>query len=255
MAFPLQNKTAIVTGGSRGIGKAIALDVASKGANVLITYANSEIQAQEVCSEIEKHGVASIGFRAAGTDRSAPAAIVKAAVDKWTKIDIIINNAATGGDFSLLDTTEDQFEELTLVNFRFPLFLIKAAIPHFGPAPRIVNISSIYARSGHANCSVYSACKGALETATRSLATELGHKYNATINCVEPGPVNTDLWRKAYEGEEYRRVWEPEVQRTPAAPRVAEPHEVAHVVAFLCDEKTSWTTGSVINVNGGMIFV
>lgn len=255
MSEPLKGKNAIVTGGSRGIGKAIALDLASKGANVLITYASAEAEAQSVCSEIEKHNVRSLAIRAAGTDRSAPATIVNAAVKHWSRIDIIVNNAATGGDFSLLDTTEEKFEELTLVNFRFPLFLIKAAISHFGPAPRIVNISSIYARSGHANCSVYSACKGALETATRSLATELGHKYNATINCVEPGPVSTDLWKKAYEDEAYRKVWEPEVQRTPAAPRVAEPHEVAHVVSFLCDEKTSWTSGSVVNVNGGMVFV
>lgn len=255
MAQTLKGKNAIVTGGSRGIGKAIALDSASKGANVLITYASAKAQANEVCSEIDRFGVESLAICAAGTDRSAPATIVSAAVQKWSTIDIIVNNAATGGDFSLLETTEEKFEELTVVNLRFPLFLIKEAVPHFGPAPRIVNISSVYARSGHANCLVYSACKGALETATRSLARELGHKYNATVNCVEPGPVNTDLWQKAYEDEEYRKLWQGEVERTPAAPRVAEPQEVAHVVSFLCDEKTSWTSGSVVNVNGGMVFV
>lgn len=116
-------------------------------------------------------------------------------------------------------------------------------------------MSSIYARSGDAGVLVYSACKGAMETATRCLARELGHKHNATVNCVNPGPVNTDLWKEANENSEYQEKWKRPIQTTPAAPRVAEPEDVANVVAFLCDERTSWTTGSVVNVNGGMLFV
>lgn len=251
----LQGKAAIVTGGSRGIGKSIALELAARGANVLITYASAEAQAKEVCREIEKFGVEGLALAVAGSDPAAPKAIVEAVVKRWGVVDIIINNAATGGDFELANTTEECFENLIAVNLRLPLFLIKNAIPHFGRAPRIVNMSSIYARSGHAGCLVYSACKGALESATRSLARELGHKYNATVNCVNPGPVNTDLWAKAIEDPKCKEAWQLPIQQTPAAPRIAEPHEVAHVVAFLCDERTSWTTGSTINANGGMLFV
>ncbi|KAF9639252.1 gluconate 5-dehydrogenase [Lasiodiplodia theobromae] len=251
----LQGKVAIVTGGSRGIGRGIALELANRGANVLITYASSKAQAEEVTREIRALGVDSIAVAAAGTDRTAPQAIVKAVADKWGTIDIIVNNAATGGEFGLLETTTELFETQTTVNLWFPLFLIKEAVPYFGPAPRIVNMSSIYARSGHSGCLVYSACKGAMESATRSLARELGHKYNATVNCVNPGPVNTDLWAKAVETPEAQKFWEAAIQDTPAAPRVAEVDDVAQIIAFLCEERSRWTTGSVVNANGGMLFV
>lgn len=251
----LQGKVAIVTGGSRGIGRSIALELASQGANVLITYSSAEAQANEVCHEIQMFGVQSLAVLAVGSDLAAPKTIVEAAVKKWGVIDIIVNNAATSEDHLLVDTTEEQFETLITVNLRFPLFLIKQAISHFGRAPRIVNMSSIYARSGHAGVVTYSACKGALECATRSLATELGHKYNATVNCINPGPVNTDLWAKANEDPEYNEGWKAPIERTPVAPRVGESRDVAHVVAFLCDERTNWTTGSVVNANGGMLFV
>jgi 3-oxoacyl-[acyl-carrier protein] reductase len=251
----LQNKTAIVTGGSRGIGKAIAIELASRGAKVLITYSKAQVQAIEVCNKIRADGGHCCAVAATGTESSAPKAIVQAAMENWARIDIIINNAATGGDYSLLETTQENFETVVNTNLRFPLLLIKEAVPHLGPAPRIINMSSIYARSGHANCLVYSACKGAIESATRSLARELGHSHNATVNCVNPGPVNTDMWAKAIESEDCRDAWNAPIQDTPAAPRVAEPSDIAHIVAFLADERTCWTTGSVVNANGGMLFV
>lgn len=230
------------------------MDQASCGAHVLITYASSQSQAEGVCKSIRGHGVEAIAVAAAGTDPSAPSAVIEAVIAKWGVIDIIVNNAAAGGEFTLEDTTDESFDTQVAVNLRFPLLLIREAIPHFGPAPRIVNMSSIYARSGHAKCLVYSACKGAMESATRSLATELGHEYNATVNCVNPGPVNTDLWAKAIEDPKVKAAWERPVSSTPAAPRIAEPEDIAHIVAFLCDRRSRWTTGSVVNANGGMLF-
>ncbi|KAJ9633789.1 hypothetical protein H2201_008912 [Coniosporium apollinis] len=254
--FPtLRGKVAIVTGGSRGIGKGIALELAARGANVLITYASANVQAEEVAREIRALGVDCVAVAAAGSDRAAPKAIVEAAVENWGVIDIVVNNAAAGGEFGLLETTDVQFENQIAVNIRFPLFLIKEAVSRFGRAPRIVNISSIYARSGHAGCLVYSACKGAIESATRSLARELGQRYNATVNCVNPGPVNTDLWAKAIATPEAYEAWKVAIKDTPAAPRVAEVDDVAQIVAFLCEERSRWTTGSVVNANGGMLFV
>ncbi|KAJ9631094.1 hypothetical protein H2203_001625 [Taxawa tesnikishii (nom. ined.)] len=254
--FPtLQGKIAIVTGGSRGIGKGIALELAGRGANVLITYSSAQSQAEETAREVRELGVDCIAIAAAGSDRAAPRAVVEAAVRRWSVIDIIVNNAAVGGESALSETTDDIFDTQIAVNLRFPLFLIKEAIPYFGRAPRIVNMSSIYARSGHSDCLVYTACKGAIESATRSLARELGHKYNATVNCVNPGPVNTDLWAKAISTPEARQAWDSPIRNTPAAPRIAEVDDVAQIVAFLCEERSRWTTGSVVNANGGMLFV
>ncbi|GME33287.1 Gluconate 5-dehydrogenase [Neofusicoccum parvum] len=251
----MQGKNAIVTGGSRGVGKGIALELASRGANVLITYASAKTQAEDVSREIQALGVDCVAVAAAGTDHTAPKTIVDAAIQKWGVIDILVNNAAAGDEFTLLETTDEQFETQIAINLRFSLFLIKEAVPHFGRAPRIVNMSSMYSRSGHAGCLVYSACTGGMESATRSLARELGHKYNATVNCVMPGPVNTDLWAKAISNPEAQEAWKGPIRDTPAAPRIAEPDDVAQIVAFLCEERSRWTTGSVVNATGGMLFV
>lgn len=256
MSFPtLKGKNAIVTGASRGIGKGIALELARRGANVLITYASSKGPAEEVAKEIRRLGVDCLLCEAKGTDRSAPAAVIKTATQDWKTIDIIVNNAAQGGELTLLETTDEDFDTQVNVNLRFPLWLIKEAVPYFGPAPRIVNMSSMYARSGHAGCLVYSACKGGIESATRALSRELGQKYNATVNCVSPGPVNTDLWRKAIEDPKAREAWEAPIRDTPAAPRVGEVEDVAMIVGFLCEEGSRWVTGSVVSGTGGMQFV
>ncbi|KAI9929634.1 hypothetical protein ASPWEDRAFT_134436 [Aspergillus wentii DTO 134E9] len=251
----LDKKNAIVTGGSRGIGKGIALELAKRGANILITYNSSDTQAEEVVTELKKHDVDAIAIQGRADDPTAPKTIAKAAFDRWGCIDIIINNAGAREDYAFEEMTYEAFERQVTINLRFPLFLVKEATPLFGKSPRIVNLSTICARDGQPGCLAYVACKGGMESATRSLAKELGHKYNATVNCVNPGPVNTDLWESSMKDPELQSTWGEAVKATPAAPRVAEVDDIAQIIAFLSEEGSRWTTGSVVNANGGLLFV
>ncbi|RVX73378.1 hypothetical protein B0A52_03020 [Exophiala mesophila] len=253
-SMALAGKVAIVTGGSRGIGAGIAYELASRGANILITYNSASAKAEEVANSIRNLGVDVAIVQASGTDKAAPEAVVKAAVERWKVIDIIVNNAGEGADCDFDKLSYDFWDLQMNCNIRFPVFLVQAAMPYFGPAPRIVNLSSVFARSGPLDCMSYAASKGAMESATRSLARELGHKYNATVNCVNPGPVATDMWLKDTTPAQLA-FWEPIIKETPAAPRVAEVDDVVQIVAFLCDERSRWSTGSVVNANGGMYFV
>ncbi|KAL4798406.1 putative gluconate 5-dehydrogenase [Aspergillus venezuelensis] len=263
----LTGKNAIVTGASRGIGKGIALDLAKRGANVLITYNSSPAPADEVINAIKKQNqsesetegsqaiqVDAFAIKASGSDPSAPKAIIDAAVSRWGEIDIIVNNAGAREDYDFEDMTLENWEGQLNTNLRFPVFLIKEATPYFGFAPRIVNVSSSYAIDGHTGSLAYIAAKGSIEAVTRSLSKELGHKYNATVNCIRPGPVNTELWARSIRDPEVQREWEPTIRGTPAAPRVAEVGDVADVVGFLVEEGSRWVTGQVLNVSGGLFF-
>lgn len=176
-------------------------------------------------------------------------------MDKWGCIDIIINNAGAREDYNFEDMTYENWDRQIATNSRFPVFLIKEATAFFGKTPRIVNMSSVYARDGNPGCLAYVACKGALETISRSLARELGHKYHATVNCVNPGPVNTELWGRSIEDPETQKTWNHIINSTPAAPRVAEVDDIAQIIAFLSEEGSRWTTGSVVNANGRLLFV
>ncbi|KAE8154135.1 short chain dehydrogenase [Aspergillus avenaceus] len=200
-------KNAIVTGGSRGIGKGISLELAKRGANILLAYQSSRDQAEEVAAaEIRRSGVDAIAVEVA-------------------------------------------------VNLKLPVFLIQASMPYFGKMPRIVHLSSAYARDGQSGCLAYVACKGAMESLTRSLARDLSHNYQATINCVCPGPVNTELWAATIEDPHEKEKWDFVVQNTPAAARVAEVDDSAQIVGFLAEGRSRWTTGSLVNANGGLLFV
>jgi len=250
----LQGRTAIVTGGSRGIGAGIALELGKRGANVLITYNNASTQANDIISKLEALGVEALGVQASGNDRTSPDRIVKAAVEKWQHIDIIINNAGAGDDCLLKDMTHDLWDKILDCNLRFPTFLVQAATPHFGSQPRIVNVSSVIARMGGSYTTAYCASKAALEGITRVWALELGQKYGATVNCVNPGPVATDMWLRDTDPAVLEE-WDTKMKETPAAPRIAEVDDIAQIVAFLSEERSRWSTGSTVNANGGLCFV
>ena len=250
----LKGRVAIVTGGSRGIGAGIATELSKRGANVLITYNSASVQAEEVISKIKSFGSEAIGVQASGSDRDSPRRIVAAAVERWGHIDIIINNAGAGDDCLLQDMTHELWDKILDCNLRFPTFLVKEAMPHFGTAPRIVNVSSVIARMGGSYSTAYCATKAALEGVTKVWALELGHKYGATVNCVNPGPVATDMWLRDTDPEVLKE-WDTKMKETPAAPRIAEVDDIAQVVAFLSEEASRWSTGSTVNANGGLCFV
>lgn len=254
MTKSLQGRIAIVTGASRGIGAGIALELAKRGANVLITYNRDGSQADKVIADLESLGVEALGVQVSGSDRSAPDRIVAAAVGKWGHIDIIINNAGAGDDFLLQELTHEGWDKILDCNLRFPTFLVQAAMPHFGTAPRIVNISSVMARMGGSYSTAYSASKAALEGVTKVWALELGQKYGATVNCVNPGPVATDMWLRDTDPDVLKE-WDEKVKETPAAARIGTTDDVAQIVAFLSEEASRWSTGSTVNANGGLCFV
>lgn len=250
----LTDRAAIVTGGSRGIGAGIALELAKRGANVLITYQSASGQADAVAEKIRSLGRESFAIQAAGTDKEAPIRVVNAAVEKWGHIDIIINNAGAGDDCLLKDLSYDVWDKVLNTNLRFATFLVKESIPHLGKAPRIVNISSVIGRMGGAWATPYCASKAALEGVTKVWAAELGQAHNATVNCVNPGPVGTDMWLRDTSADVLAE-WDTKMKETPAAPRIGTVDDIAQIVAFLSEEASRWSTGSTVNANGGLCFV
>jgi NAD(P)-dependent dehydrogenase (short-subunit alcohol dehydrogenase family) len=250
----LQGRVAIVTGGSRGIGAGIALELAKRGANVLITYNKAGDQAAEVINHLKSLGVAAEGVQAGGSDRDSPRRIVAKCVETWGHIDIIINNAGAGDDCLLADMTHELWDKLLDCNLRFPTFLVKEALPYLGAAPRIVNVSSVIARMGGSYSTAYCATKAALEGVTKVWALELGQKYGATVNCVNPGPVKADMWLRDTD-QAVLDEWDIKMKETPAGARIADVDDIAQIVAFLSEEGSRWSTGSTVNANGGLCFV
>jgi 3-oxoacyl-[acyl-carrier protein] reductase len=251
----LLNKIAIVTGASRGIGAGIAIELAHRGAHILITYNVAREKAVEIVDQIKLLGRRAILVQADGSDRQSPRRIVDAAVAEYGRIDIIVNNAGIGDVSLIKDMTPEFWDTMLDVNLRLPAFLVQAALPHLGPVPRIVNISSIVARVGYRATSVYAASKAGIEGMTRAWAVELGQQYNATVNCVNPGPVDTDMTRSVDENidPEEAEYWDRRIRETPAAPRIGTTDDIAQIVAFLCEESSRWCTGSVVNANGGLV--
>lgn len=249
----LSGKVAIVTGGSRGVGAGVAVELASRGADVLITYNSNPNAGDEIVKKIESIGQKAIAVQAKGTDLEAPESVIRSAVENWGKIDIIINNAAFGDDCWIQDVTQEFWINSFDCNVRFPFFLVKAALPYLGAAPRIVSVSSIAARNGPACMGVYSATKAALESLTRTWATELGKEYNLTANSVNPGPIATDMWFKEAD-QAVRDEWGTKAKETPAAPRIGNVDDIVQIIAFLSEEKSRWCTGSTVCANGGLFF-
>ncbi|EXA34296.1 hypothetical protein FOQG_14464 [Fusarium oxysporum f. sp. raphani 54005] len=253
----LTGKVAIVTGGARGIGKGIVLTLAKQGAKVAFTYisASSATHAEDLVRQIESLGSSAHAIQADAACLSSPVAVISStlAAFKVSHLDILVNNAGLGSAGTRIEEiTSDEFEKIMAVNVRAVIFMTQAFIPYVRPGGRIVNLSSISARGGFPTQSVYSASKAAVEALTRVWATELGHKYNITVNAVNPGPVDTDMYRAA--GEVHLARMEEQNKKTPASPRAGTENDVAEIVGFLCEERSRWVTGDVVCANGGMLY-
>lgn len=189
------------------------------------------------------------------TDIDAPSRIVQATLAefKTEQIDILVNNAGAGDNRPLEEVTVDVYQNLMDVNVRAVIFMTKAILSYIPRNGRIINLSFISARGGYATQSVYAATKAAVEGLTRVWATELGHKYGVTVNAINPGPVNTDMYRAA--GPVHLARMEEQNKKVPAGQRCGTVDDIADIVTFLAQERSRWVTGDVICANGGMLYI
>ena len=185
----------------------------------------------------------------------APAKIISTTFEAFgtQKIDILVNNAALGGNQSLEEVTIEDYHRQMTVNVQAVIFMTQAVLPYINRGGRIINLSSISARGGFPTQTVYAATKAAVEGITRVWATELGHKYGVTVNAVNPGPVDTDMYRAA--GPVHLARMEEQNKKVPAEPRCGTEADVADIIVFLSEERSRWVTGDVICANGGMMYI
>jgi NAD(P)-dependent dehydrogenase (short-subunit alcohol dehydrogenase family) len=254
VTYDFSGKTAIVTGSSRGIGREIALSLAQSNANVVINYNSdkSASKAQDLVDIIKNLGGNAIAVRGSVGDLGIHDKLIDAAlnVSPSGKIDILIHNAGCGDDATLEQVNEGLYNRIYDTNVKGPIFLTQKVAKHLAKGSRIVFVSSAAARMGVEECTVYGSSKAAIENLIKVWAKELGQKFGCTVNAVNPGPVNTDqLFDSSPEQLEFLKEL---AKETPAAPRLAETNDIAPLILFLCSEGARWSSGSVLNANGGM---
>lgn len=247
MSLSLEGKTCLVTGGSRGIGRAIALKLADFGADVAITYAQSSNAAEEVKAEIEKKGRKSKALQADAIVYEKAESVINEIVEDWGKIDIIVNNAGITKDNLILRMTEEQWDDVITTNLKSIFNYSKAAAKPMmrNRGGSIINISSVVGISGNAGQSNYAASKAGIIGFTKSYAKELASR-NIRANVIAPGYILTDM-----TGELDEKVLEGIKAETPLG-RAGEADEVADAVVFLASDMSTYITGEVIRVDGGM---
>ena len=241
-------KVALVTGASRGIGRAIALSLASDGLAVAVHYDKSADAAQKVVSEITESGGRAIAFQGTLASPDVPADLVARVKSQLGSIDILVNNAAVMTDSSIAEMSDEMWDETIAVNLSAVFKLTRACIPAMveNKWGRIISISSQVAQTGSANHAHYSATKASLLGFTYSAAKELGAS-GITANVVLPGRIETDMISVRSVGR--MDEW---MSQTPLG-RLGKPEEVAGVVTFLASVESSYITGAAINVNGGLV--
>ncbi len=244
----MENKTAVVTGASRGIGRAIALELAHRGARVVVNYNRSAEAATEVVSVIQDEGGEAIAVQADIGDFEQARALIKAAIDTFGQIDILVNNAGTTRDQLLMLMKEDDWDVVLNVNLKGVFNCCKAAARPMvrQRRGRIINISSVSGIAGQAGQTNYAASKAGVIGFTKSLAKELGPR-NITVNAVAPGFVPTALTADLSEDLKQQAI-----EATPLG-RMGEPEDIAYAVAFLASDEAAFITGEVLTVDGGLV--
>jgi len=243
----LDGKTSLVTGASRGIGKAIALALAKEGSDVALTYAHKPEPAEQVAAEIEKLGRKARSYNCNVADAGANDSLVDTLMNDFGQIDIVVNNAGITRDRSFLKMDREMWHDVLNVNLTGPAMVIHRLVGQMlerGDG-RIVNITSIVGQMGNFGQANYAAAKGGLIALTKTLAREFARK-GVTVNAVAPGFIETDMTADVPEKvlDQVRGV-------TPIG-RLGKPEEVAAAVVFLASPAASFITGEVISVNGGM---
>jgi NAD(P)-dependent dehydrogenase (short-subunit alcohol dehydrogenase family) len=242
----LSGKTALITGASRGIGRATALALAKAGAQILVHYSSGKQQAEDVVAEVTKSGGRA---HAVAADLGAPDGAHKLARQVreivGDRLDILVANAGVSKSAPIEETTVADFDTLFAVNVRAPYFLVQQLLPILGAGSSIVLVSSLAAHAAVGTLSAYAATKGAIDTLVKQFAATLGER-GIRVNAVAPGVVETDMssFAKTDSGKDFTLAMQ-------ALKRVAQPDDIAGAIAFLASDAVRWVTGDTIRVDGG----
>lgn len=244
----LDGKVALVTGGSRGIGRAIAVALAREGAKVAINFAGNEKAAEETKALVEQAGSEAILLKADVSDKDADAALIDTVIKTYGKIDILVNNAGITRDSLMLRMKEDDFDAVIDTNLRSVFYLTKAAAKSMMKkrTGRIINMSSVVGLTGNAGQVNYAAAKAGVLGITKSAAKELASR-GITVNALAPGFIETDMTDVLSD-----TVKESLLHEIPLK-RMGEPKDVANAVLFLASDQSAYITGQVIHVDGGLV--
>lgn len=241
----LNEKVAIVTGASRGIGRQIAIQLAGLGIKVAVNYSSNRGKADEVVQIIKESGGEAIAVQGDVSKVSEVEALFSETIGQFGRIDILVNNAGIMDCVPISDVTEEMFDRHFAVNVKGTYFACQQAMKHMEQGGTIINFSTSVSGAMLPKYSVYAATKGAVEQLTRQLAKEFGAK-DIVVNCVAPGQVSTELFLNGKSDElvdSFRRM--------NAFGRLGEPEDIANVIDLLVSDKAQWITGQTIRVNGG----
>ena len=249
-----QNKIALVTGGSRGLGKNAAIKIAKKGIDVIVTYQSKKEEAEKTVEEIKQLGVNAAALQLDVSDSSTfdhfitEVKTTLKSTFQADQLDFLVNNAGIGIHASFAETTEDQFDSLVNIHFKGPFFLTQKALSIINNGGAIINISSGLARFSLPGYAAYGAMKGAMETLTKYQAKELGAK-GIRVNIIAPGAIETDFGGGVVRDNEQMNAG---IASQTALGRVGLPDDIGGVVAFLCTEEARWINAQRIEISGGM---
>jgi 3-oxoacyl-[acyl-carrier protein] reductase len=241
----LKDKVIIITGSSRGIGLTIAKTLAKNGAKVVVNYSGSEETAKSVVNEILQRGGQAIAIKADVSKSEDVKKLFQKTIEKFEKIDVLINNAGIAIYKLIKDTTDEDFDRIFDINVKGVFNTMREASTLLADNGRIINFSSSVTRLMLPTYGTYSATKAAVEQLTRVFAKEVGTK-GITVNSISPGPVNTELFKQGKNEEVIKRL-----ASMSAFNRIGEPEDIAKIILFLVDDDSKWITGQNIGANGG----
>ncbi len=246
-------KIALITGGSRGLGKSGALHLAKDGIDIILTYHSKQEEAMEVVREIEAMSRKASALQFDAGDTASLDSFVEKVLDtvnNWgsEKLDILINNAGIGATVPIMEVTEEMFDRFSNIHFKSVYFLTQKMLPHINDGGRILNVSTGTTRFGVPGYSVYASLKSAIETFTKYLAKEIGSR-KITANVVAPGPIETDFNNATIRSNPQSKAF---LSNATALGRVGEADDIGKVFSMLCSDNAGWINGQRIEASGGI---